>query len=146
MIPRRTVREIPLGSLQPAGRLMTVEVKRNKFLVASAASAVVATLSLLFFPGETVFADGRCIRYIDVPFLASFIEVPYWYKQAFASAYFGLLLLTIVFLFLAWTYRKGKRPRLRLGRGRKLLRAAAPLWADHVVHLTGANDNPSGHA
>lgn len=109
MIPSRIVLGIPLDSLQPAEQPMTVEVKRNKFLVGGWASAVAAALSLMFFPGEALFANGRCIRFINVPFVASYIQVPCWYKQAFASMYFGLLLLTIVFLFLAWKYRKMER-------------------------------------
>ncbi|SRR6266851_1856148 len=109
MILRRAVPGIPLGSLQPAEQPMTVEVKRNKFLVGSWTGAVVDALSLMFFPGDALFADGRCIRFINVPFVASHIQVPCWYKQAFASMYFGLLLLTIVFLFLAWKYRKMER-------------------------------------
>jgi hypothetical protein len=100
---------IPLGSFQPVEQPMTVKVKRNKFLVGSWASAVVAALSLMFFPGESLSAYGRCIRFINVPFVASHIRVPCWYKQAFASLYFGLLLLTIVLLFLARKYRKMER-------------------------------------
>jgi hypothetical protein len=134
MIPCHTEQEIPLGSLQPAEQPMTVEtleVRRNKFLVASGASAVVAALSLTFFPGEPRFTDRGWVRFISIPYVRSYIEVPYWYKQAFASVYFGLLLLTIVFLVLAWRYRKREGRQLWLGAHRKLLRAAAPLWSDH---------------
>ena len=108
MILRRILQEIPLGSLQPVEQL-TTQPNRSKFLIASWASAVLALLSLLFFPGEKQIADGTYVRYIDVPFVAPYLQVPYWYKQAFAGMYFGLLLLTIVLLFLARKYRKIER-------------------------------------
>jgi len=88
---------------------MTAEVKRSKFLADSWISAVVDALSLMFFPGEALSAYGRCIRFINVPFVASHIQVPCWYKQAFAGMYFGLLLLTIVFVLLARKYHKMER-------------------------------------
>jgi len=80
-------------------------VSRNKFLKCSGASAILAALSLMFFPGQELLADGRCIS-INVPFVASYIQVPYWYQQVIAGVFLGLALLTIVFLLLAWKYRK----------------------------------------
>jgi hypothetical protein len=81
-------------------------VSRNKFVKCSAASAILAALSLMFFPGQALLADGTCIRFISVPFVASYIQVPYWYVQVFAGVFLSLALLTGVFLLLAWKYRK----------------------------------------
>ncbi len=81
-------------------------VMRNKFLKCSGASAILAALSLMFFPGQALLADGRCIRSINVPFVASYIQVPSWYQGALARVFLGLALLTIAFLLLAWKYRK----------------------------------------
>lgn len=81
-------------------------VSRNKFLKCSGASAILTVLSLMFFPGQALLADGRCIRFIDVPFVASYIQVPYWYPMVFAGVFLGSALLTVVFLLLAWIYRK----------------------------------------
>ncbi|SRR5216683_414835 len=106
MISRRTLQEIQLASFQPAEQRATTEGKRSKFSVGSWVSAAAAALSLLFFPGEALNADGTYLRFINVPFVVSDIQVPPWYKPAFESVYFGLLLLSIVFLFLARKYRK----------------------------------------
>jgi hypothetical protein len=148
MIPGRTAEETSLSSLQPAEQPTTqdtVEVKRNKFLASSAVSAVIAALSLISFPGDPLFAGGKWIRIITLPLVASYIEVPVWSKQAFAIVYFGLLLLTIVFLLLAWKYHRMEKQQPRLGGRRNLLRAA-PLWVEHVIDLTGAKDNaPKPH-
>jgi hypothetical protein len=81
-------------------------MSRNKFLKCSGASAVLAALSQMFLPGQALLADGRCIRFINVPFVASFIQVPYWYEGVLERVFFGLVLVTIAFLLLAWKYRK----------------------------------------
>lgn len=141
MISGRTT-EAPLGSLHTADQSVTidmVEVKRNKFLVASAASAVIAALSLIFFPGDPLFAGSKWIRIVTLPLVASYIEVPTWSKQAFAIVYFGLLLLTVVFLLVAWKYHKMEKQQPKLGGSRNLF-GAAPLWVEHVIDLTGTKD------
>jgi hypothetical protein len=120
-------------------RIDTVEVKRNRFLVAGGVSALIAVLSLVFFPGDPVFANGKWIRFIAVPFVASNIETPAWSKQAFAIVYFGLLLVTIMFLLLASKYHRIEKQQPRLG-GRRNLLGAAPLWVEHVIDLTGTKD------
>ena len=79
---------------------MCLGCRRNKFLRCSGATALLTALSLMFFPGQALLADGRCIRFIDVPFVASYIPVPYWYQGAFAGVFLGLALLTVVFLVL----------------------------------------------
>lgn len=141
MIPGRTADEISLGS-QPAEQPTTdtVVVKRNKFLAASAVSAVIAALSLISFPGDPLFVGGQWVRIITLPLVASYIEAPVWSKQAFAIVYFGLLLLTMVFLLLAWKYHKMEKQQPRSG-GRGNLLGTAPLWVEHVIDLTGAKDN-----
>ena len=142
MIPAE---ETSLGRLQPAEQPTTEDtavVKRNKFLVASAASAVIAALSLISFPGDPLFAGSKWIRIVTLPLVASYIEVPVWSKQAFAIVYFGLLLLTVVFLLLAWKYHRMEKQQPRSG-GRGNLLGTAPLWVEHVIDLTGAKDNAS---
>jgi membrane protein implicated in regulation of membrane protease activity len=79
---------------------------RNKCLKYSAASAILAFLLLIFFPGQALLTDGRCIRFINVPFVAPYIEVPGWYQTAFVWVFLGLMLLTVALLMLAWKYRK----------------------------------------
>ena len=142
MISGRTAEETSLDSLQPAEQPSmedTVVAKRNRFLVASAASAVIAALSLIFFPGDPIFAAGKWVRTVTLPLVASYIEVPVWSKQAFAIVYFGLLLVTIVFLLLALKYHKMEKQQPGLG-GRPNLLGAAPLRIEHVIDLTGTKD------
>jgi len=139
MISGRTAEKTSFDSIQPAEQSRiedTVVVKRNKFLVASAA---IAALSLIFFPGDPLFAGGKWIRIVTLPLVASYIEVPIWSKQAFAVVYFGLLLITIVFLLLAWKYHKMEKQQPGLGGSRNLL-GAAPLRIEHVIDLTGTKD------
>jgi hypothetical protein len=120
-------------------RIDTVEVKRNRFLGAGGVSALIAVLSLVFFPGDPLFAGGKWIRIVTLPLVASYIEVPVWSKQAFAIVYFGLLLVTIVFLLLAWKYHKMEKQQPGSGGDRNLL-GAAPLWVEHVIDLTGTKN------
>jgi len=94
-------------------------VIRNKFLKCSGASAILAALSLMFFPEQALLADRRCIRIINIPFVASYIEVPYGSQEVFAGVFLGSALLTVVFLLLAWKYRKR-----RSGDGRQTTFAA----------------------
>lgn len=62
----------------------------------------------MFFPGQALLSDGRCIRFIGIPFTESVVEVPYWYVRIFVVVFLGLALLTLLSLLLAWKHRHSR--------------------------------------